>query len=56
MPFSMNYLEQMLPKLYEELTGEKREKGTITVISEGNYTEIIFQNEKENKGEINEPT
>lgn len=56
MAFTMNYLKQMVPKLYEELTGEKHEKGTITVISEGNHTEIVFPNEKEKNGEINEQT
>ena len=40
MPLNMDYLKHTIPKLYEELTGEKHEKGTINITIDGNYTGI----------------
>lgn len=52
MPFSMDYLKHTIPKLYEELTGEKPEKGTIDIIIDGDHTTIIFPSPKDKLDEF----
>lgn len=52
MPFNMDYLKHTIPKVYEELTGEKHEKGTINITIDGNHTTISFPSPKDKLDEF----